>query len=603
MYRFFALIWDASNPAVAAAAQKLIVERELSNKWLRVVTRPGVIAWHADVRAPSSTATLFNDGNAVVLGTLFSRAGAHQRSATDAAELVQKHWGRYVAIMADAKSGVVQVLRDPSGAFPCFVTRYEGVSIVFSDIEDCLSMGLRHFTMNWKYIAGAVIQPGLQSRETALNEVTEVQAGERITFHSGGAHSLERTFLWNPADIARRDLIVDSEEAVTALRQATRECVHAWAAVYPAGIVNALSGGLDSAIVLSCLKDAPTSPTLSCLNYFSLGRDEDERRFARLAAEHANARLIEHQIDWTSVPLENVMSIRPSVKPWSYLYELQHSAHEGNVARELGATAIFTGGGGDSVFYQGRADLAAPDALFTNPARFWRAAVDGSRVARCSVAAIIRQAVSMRLGRKVLRPLGADIPPRTLIRKEVFEQVEATGIQAHPWMAHAKGLPPGKLWHIASLGVPPAFYNSFEYPGNPEKVCPLVSQPLIEVALRIPTYVLISGGRDRAIARRAFADAVPAEIIRRRTKGNVDNHSRALLDKNLGFARDVLLDGLLVREGLLDRERLHLYLSRDRSPLDFEYNEILHQHLCAEAWLQRWKGISQQGAELARLAG
>ena len=117
---------------------------------------------------------------------------------------------------------------------------------------------------------------------------------------------------------------------------------------------------------------------------------------------------------------------------------------------------------------------------------------------------------------------------------------------------------------------------------------PLLSQPLVELCLRIPTYVLIRNGMDRATARRAFAPDLPPEIIKRRNKGRIDQHIRNVLDANLNFVRDVLLNGRLVKEGLLNRRNLEMYLTRERSPADFEYSEILQEQLCVEAWLSRW---------------
>jgi len=148
-------------------------------------------------------------------------------------------------------------------------------------------------------------------------------------------------------------------------------------------------------------------------------------------------------------------------------------------------------------------------------------------------------------------------------------------------------LPPGKLWHVISLSLAPAFYDSFGREEAPERTLPLLSQPLIELALRTPTWLSTAGGQDRSIARRAFSGDVPAEIVRRRAKGAIDHYSRRILDRNLEFVRETLLEGLLVREGILDRHGLERQLSRERSPADFEYNEILNQHLCTEAWLRR----------------
>jgi hypothetical protein len=60
------------------------------------------------------------------------------------------------------------------------------------------------------------------------------------------------------------------------------------------------------------------------------------------------------------------------------------------------------------------------------------------------------------------------------------------------------------------------------------------------------------------------------------------------MDANLDFVRDMLLDGRLVKEGLLNRRNLELYLTRERSPADFQYSEILQEQLCVEAWLSHW---------------
>ena len=47
--------------------------------------------------------------------------------------------------------------------------------------------------------------------------------------------------------------------------------------------------------------------------------------------------------------------------------------------------------------------------------------------------------------------------------------------------------------------------------------------------------------------------SLPPEIIKRRNKGRIDQHIRNVLDANLDFVRDVLLNGRLVKEGLLTK--------------------------------------------------
>jgi asparagine synthase (glutamine-hydrolysing) len=179
---------------------------------------------------------------------------------------------------------------------------------------------------------------------------------------------------------------------------------------------------------------------------------------------------------------------------------------------------------------------------------------------------------------------------RTIVTAAVVEAAKRNPRLSHPWLTPESvvGVPPGILWHILTLSMPPAYYGSFEWSGHLETVFPLLGQPLVELCLRIPTYHLIRGGHDRALARRAFAADLPRQIVRRYAKGRADQSFRDLLDANLPFVREILLDGLLVRRGLLDRAALELYLSRDSSPADFQYTEILHEYVCIEAWLRKW---------------
>jgi asparagine synthase (glutamine-hydrolysing) len=598
MYRYVALIWnpDSAQPqAVAEDLQQRI--RASSREWECVLERAGFVVLHSGVRPLSSVTTLLSGGAGAVFGRLFDSNATPVRApleehetakiiATRGAHLLDHYWGRYVAAIRDPADGSVRVLRDPSGTLPCFLTTYRGVTLVFSDVEDCVALRVMRFSINWSYVAAFVPYSSLQVRETGLNEVSELQAGEvvRIT-----RDTTERSQMWNPFDVAKRDPIDDHDEAVVTLHRTVRRCVHSWASVHPV-ILHNLSGGLDSSIVLSCLRDAPARPMLACINYFSTGRSEDERKYARLAAKESNVELIEQPLAFEQVALRKLFEMRRTPRPWFYMYDLEHGPLESQLAARRGITGIFSGSGGDALFFQNRADLAVADYVFDHPfsPSLPRVALDAARVARVSMWPLLRAAIAQRFSRRHWSPLAEAGRSRSLIRPEAIAAARRNGSLLHPWFERANGALPGVLWKVASLSVPPAFYDSFNHETMPERVAPLMSQPLIELCLRIPTYVSIAGGYDRSVARHAFAGDVPMEIIRRRAKGGVSRHNTNMLDANLELVREVLLDGLLVREGLLDRDRLELYLSRETSPADFEYHEILHQHLCTEVWLQRW---------------
>lgn len=605
MYRYFILIWNPQDAQPAAAARSLN-ERLLSpgSRWQCALEARGLAAFHAGLGEGSSTTVRFDQGPGAVFGRIFNRdiqdpvraarvefdSGESLRIVqSGGGRLLERYWGRYVALFQDPVTGESSVLRDPTGGLPALTTRWQGVNLVFSDLEDCLALGLTHFSVNWEFIRRYLSYSGLQSRQTALNEVSEIQFGERIRFAGKEAH---RSFEWDPITLAQTDPIQDPDIATAELRRTTRGCVHTWAACYT-DILHNLSGGLDSSIVLSCLMDAPSRPNITCLNHFGTGPDEDERKYARAMAARAGTELVEHPLDIHEARLQDIFRLRHSARPWFYFYELEHGRFEFELAAERHCQGLFSGSGGDGVFFQTHADLAVTDYLFDHGAgsRLVRVAADAARISRKSVWPLLFKAFRSRLLPRPWHPLKATgNPSRTLISQDILDAAALDESLIHPWFAgrELSRVPPGTLWHILCVAAAPAYYSSFESGPHPERTLPLMSQPLIELCLRTPTYVLIKHGMDRATARRAFAADLPAEIIKRRNKGRIDQHVRNVLDDNLSFVRDILLDGRLVREGLLNRRNLELYLTRERSPADFQYAEILHEHLCTEVWLSRW---------------
>jgi asparagine synthase (glutamine-hydrolysing) len=609
VYRYLALIWNPADDRSRVAVRSLLERLEAGAiPWSRVLDSAGLAIFHADRNSGVSDAQSLAHSAGAILGKIFTHdiedPAAAARVSFDDAEssrivasggrrLFERYWGRFVAIVRNAVTGAVWVLRDPSGGFPCWLTHHEGISVVCSDIEDWCALGVASFTVNWEYITGFVAHAGLQVRATALNEVSEIQGGERVRFCAG---VIQRSIEWSPIDIARNAPLESAEEAVELLRTTTRGCVHAWASGYD-GILHSLSGGLDSSIVLSCLKSAPGQPRITCLNYFA-GGATDERRYARLMAQHANVELIEHQLDPESVRMEGLLDLRRSPRPWFYLYELEHGRFEDELSASRQASSIFSGGGGDGVFFQARPELAVTDYLFEHGlgAGLLRTAIDAGRVTRKSMWPLLLDALRARALNREWDPIAMAKPlPRTLVTTDAISAAKLNKGFAHPWLTPeaTRGVSPGILWHIMCLSLPLAYYSSFTRSARPERTMPLVSQPLVELCLRIPSYVFIRSGRDRALARRAFAPDLPGEIVRRYTKGRADEHARNILAANINFARELLLDGELVRRGLLNKSILEKYLALDGSPgdvgpADFQYNEILQEHVCTEAWLRTW---------------
>ncbi len=125
----------------------------------------------------------------------------------------------------------------------------------------------------------------------------------------------------------------------------------------------------------------------------------------------------------------------------------------------------------------------------------------------------------------------------------------------------------------------------------------LTSQPLRELFFTIPTDILTADGIPRAVAKKAFTGDIPEEIIARKHKGAVNGFYTRFFKQNERYLRELLLDGLLVKNGILDRSRLEKYFAAGRYGDVFPSSEIATSHFTVETWAQSWtSGVRHRAA-------
>ncbi len=510
-------------------------------------------------------------------------AGDTDPSAASCALVLRSCWGSYVAFLR-RPDGAVDVFRDPTGALPCYRMRDQRVDLAFSWLEDVLHAApdLPPPEVDWDRLAGILHFGDPGDRGTALRGVLRVVPGELAALGAGP----EGRLLWHAARIAAEPLDIGANQAADLLGSTIRRCVGA-VARNRRRLLLRLSGGLDSSILASCLARQTADVEVICVNHHSGGAHEDERPYARTMASLLRLPLVECERD-AGFDLRRVLDFARTPVPDGYVGRMGSAAADAALAERHHATAMFTGGGGDQLFFAFRQWWPAADHLrhhglcLDTP----RAMLEGARLGEVSVWHALAQAAAHRLRRRDpwhacapaargalnARPRSGSIPVR----------------HVHPALASPTGLPIGKFMQVRALLHAPDPYDPQERERAPELLNPLLSQPVIELCLRLPTWVLAAGGISRGLARRAFAAELPPEIVHRRSKGGIENHLDAVLRRNRAFAESLLLDGELVRQGLLDRPTLAAMLA-DRPGRQATAAGEIHTLLGIEAWVRLFR--------------
>jgi asparagine synthase (glutamine-hydrolysing) len=596
MHHYIALIWPPRDQRLGHEAKRQIGALQRSGaSWECLIHREGLSVYSRAPLDQGIGAYTLQGTSGAILGRLFSSDSPGKvRSVSElnsglsvtknARRLLGAYWGNYVAILHSSRDEETLVMRDCSGHIPCYYLCFHGLYVFFSDIRDTASFGIA-FTINESYLASFILRQPLHVRETGLREVKELLAGDGVVISASGT---DQHSVWNPRSAAASNVIDDYTHARALVLSATENVIRAWASVYDR-ILLYLSGGLDSAIVLGCLKRLGLSERVVCVNHYTEGSADDERYYARIAARQAGVVLEElPTVCDGRVFAEKLKVIPPDPKPdVPKTARILRLDEINDLANKFHCDTLWTGQGGDHIFLQVHNAYAATDYLMQHrfplqlPAHIYHSAVLSGQ----SVWSVLAQAMRYKCGNdRVPDPFSTS--GRSLVNKSVIDQSRA-GFISLPWHDGTPRLPPGKQTQIDLLSDLLNRHKPLLMLERPYEHHPLISQPLIELSLRVPTYHLLRGGRQRSMARDAFADRVPDCILRREDKGCIQEQMRALLRGSAPLLRDTLLNGVLVSHGIIDRGPLEgILLHQDTYTSTQEF--ALFACIAAESWAQHW---------------
>lgn len=488
------------------------------------------------------------------------------RPANWARRLCGQLWGTYLAVLAI--DGDLWWMLDPSGSMPSWRMDAGGLTIVTDDVSPALAraMGMTA-QIDRPAVAASLVDPASATHLACIQGIRPLVPGVMY-----GPDNLEHS-IWQPDHYTCRN--VDNHEH--ALRRAVDEAAYALA---EPGMLFQLSGGLDSSILLTALAARHVHPL--AMNFATSDAGGDERHYARLVARHAGADLVE--VSDAGFPnYRCIADARQGAAPHVFgLDDAFEQAVDGLVSKHR-VTSVMTGQGGDAVFFQPATTFVSVDhARKGVGAAFWAALPNGARRTRSSIWPHLSAVIRDRLGSI---PVPTDMLGAAMLTAEALDEVARID-RRHPWSRGIDHLPPGKRMQIVMIANSQIFHRA-RATGAALLRHPLLSQPVLEAVLGIPTFVLAQGTNDRGLARKVFSDRLPTALLARRSKGDAsDYYSRAAL-ANLTFLREFLLDGRLVAMGVLRREALEAVLSREALFFSPEYRGLAMQVSC-EAWTRAW---------------
>ncbi|BBE35604.1 asparagine synthetase B family protein [Sphingosinicella microcystinivorans] len=472
--------------------------------------------------------------------------------ATKGRCLTASHWGNYVALWSDGAE--VRALRAPFGDQDAFYSAHRGGVVIASDLALLEAALQARFTCAWTHVAAHLAGRGLRGADTCLAGVRELLGGECLVASPGG---IGTETLWSPWDFTQPERVLTIEENAHRLRELADTCIAARAAPFEHVLIM-LSGGLDSSILAASA--AKSGARLSALTFTTGDPSGDERRYAETVSAHLDIPLVTAELALEAVDISRSAAAHLP-RPIARAFAQAIRACKREAASGIGADAVFDGGGGDNLFCSLQSAAPLADRLRARGIgpSVWRTALDIAELAESNVLTVAAHGIA----RAWFRPPDYRWQPDLRFLSDDVART-ASALAAHRWLKAPRGALPGRAAHVALMI---AVENLIEtWPGPLPELAPLMAQPLIEHCLGIPSWEWVHAGHNRWAARQAFAERLPRMITARRSKGTPDSFSAALYETRRSMLSEFLLDGVLVREGILDRAALENTL-RDTTPV------------------------------------
>jgi asparagine synthase (glutamine-hydrolysing) len=502
--------------------------------------------------------------------------------------LGEGYWGRYLLISFDLLQRNVTIYRDPQGLSTIFYMPIVDGILFSTNIEFLYDAVSIKPELDWKYLCSFVISAHNVTCHTPFIGITEVLAGCATRLSCQGFVKVHE--FWNP--VAIKSSFIENEKAFQEnIYQTFTACTAALARGSDKVVVE-LSGGLDSSSVLSVLKDVlPKGKEIIGINMMhSDVASSNETEYAKNVAMLCDIPL--KVIDTSTRPAFSGAKIsRRFNRPSSFLFEYEFNQAflaENPMGKR---DEIMCGQGGDHLFL-------APPYIETVADYFLDRGFLGFGTIITEISAYYRMpflsvtgAFLKILGRYFMRNtdhISLTLEDPLWMKPDFKAHVDPSIFKIHFWQK-LKNVYPGKAQHIVAIYQATLYVDRGYLVSGKPVMNPFLSQPLIELALAMPTYQSFADGYNRIHFRRAMAAHKKGNYIWRKSKGETSGALIITLRKNYEYISNLLLEGRFVREGLVDKVSLNRSLNELRHGVTEKNLWPLLNLIVAEKWLNSWQ--------------
>jgi asparagine synthase (glutamine-hydrolysing) len=525
-------------------------------------------------------------GEGYVLGPLFSRSSMalHKCVPADAplgrgmedlaAWLMRECWGAYCAVLIDRRTGTLQIVVDPSGLLPVYRIDLPHHCVLASAPSLIAAASGVTPSVCWQSLKQHLLRPELRCRTTCLEGVSELAPGDLVW---PSAPEVAGRSVWQAEDHLPASRATSFEDAAEELRTIGAGVIGAWADLL-GPVAVAASGGVDSSLICAALSQG--GKPFGCVTVSTNDPSGDERKHVELLAGHLGVPVSAEVYDRCSFnPWRPASADLPRPSRKSFLRTLDVALYR--AAGDLDAPTILDGNGGDNLFCFLHSAAPVVDRLRVCGIRTgsWNTLLDMCRITGCDLPTMAR-AVWRRM---VRNRSGALWPADTRLLKGPVDTAIPQPLRS--WFDTPVGRHQGKRDHLVLIMHVQNHVHDLAA-GLP-RFSPLMSQPMLEFCLSVPTWLWCRGGVNRALARAAFRDVLPPQILSRTSKAGPDSFIRACFDANRAALREILLDGLLAGHGLLDREAAEQALGADAhcaDPIVYRLLDLAEAEIWARSW-------------------